>query len=70
MSNTATATRRTLADRLSGKQSFVKGPYKSAHVAHSFASQARARVKASGEAWEIAVDADKMVVRFRRAKGS
>lgn len=60
----AASTRVTLADRLNGKTGFQMGPYKSAHVAHSFASQARAKVRENGGNWVVTVNAEDATVRF------
>lgn len=66
----APAARLTLADRLNGAKGFQMGPYKSVHVAHSFASQARRRVRESGQTWNVTVDAETMTVRFSKPRAS
>lgn len=64
----APAARVTLADRLNGTKGFQMGPYKSVHVAHSFASQARRRVRESGQNWNVVVNSETLMVRFSQAK--
>ena len=56
----------TVNERLKGSKSFSTGPYKTAHVAHSYASQVRRQIRDNGLAgWTVRVTDDNTVRVFR-----
>jgi hypothetical protein len=66
----ATKQQPTTMERLRGTKSFTLGEYKTAHVAHSYASQVRRMIRDNPEvgAWNVTVNADNRTVRVARPK--
>lgn len=71
MSNKTTSARKsrgqTLNERLAGSKDFTLSGYKSAHVAHSYASQIRRRVGTSG-GWAVKVNVEAKTIRVSRQR--
>jgi len=73
-SSTTTARRSakaTLQERLAGSKAFSLGPYKTSHVAHSFASQVRRMIREGSfaTAWEVVTNTEKNTIRVSPPRG-
>lgn len=59
--------RMSIRVRLGGSKPFTLGPYKSTHVAHSYASQVRRIVKTKFSGWTVTTNVENNTIRVAKA---
>ena len=59
----------SVAERLEGSKDFTLGAYKTAHVAHSYASQVRRLIRDRGLAgWSVKTNSENNTIRVSRQR--